>query len=68
MVTDYKRNGRRLMELRGDRSREQVAADNHISVSALAMYELGRRNPRDEVKVALAQYYGTSVEAIFFAG
>lgn len=37
------------------------------SVSSIAMYEAGKRVPRDEVKVALARFYGTTVEALFFA-
>nr|DAQ97758.1 MAG TPA: helix-turn-helix domain protein [Caudoviricetes sp.] len=64
---NMKKNGERLLALRGSLSREKVAADNGISASALTMYELGLRNPRDEVKISLAQYYKTSVEAIFFA-
>lgn len=64
---NMKKNGERLLALRGSLSRAKVAADNGISASALTMYELGLRNPRDEVKISLAQYYKTSVEAIFFA-
>lgn len=55
-----------LRQLRGDTPREQVAAACGISLSALAMYETGARMPRDEVKLALAQYYGKSVGEIFF--
>lgn len=55
-----------LRALRGDRTRETVAADLHISVSAIAMYENGERIPRDEVKIALAAYYGKSVGDLFF--
>ena len=59
-------NGKRLTELRGNKTREEVAAANRISVSALTMYELGQRNPRDEVKCSLATYYGVHVSDIFF--
>lgn len=59
-------NGRRLRELRGDTRIEAVAAAVNISVSSLAMYESGQRNPRDEVKIALADYYNTTVGDIFF--
>lgn len=58
---------KKLVTLRGDKSREEVARDNGISVSALAMYETGKRVPRDEIKLSLARYYGSSVEEIFFA-
>jgi transcriptional regulator with XRE-family HTH domain len=55
-----------LKELRGEKSREYVAAANNISVSALTMYENGKRMPRDEIKVRLSKFYGVSVGALFF--
>lgn len=59
-------NGRRLQELRGARTRDEVAQANNISVSALTMYELGQRNPRDDVKCSLAEFFGVRVSDIFF--
>lgn len=59
--------GRRLMELRGDKSQEKVARDNDLSLSAYTKYERGERIPRDEIKVKLAKYHGVSVGDIFFA-
>lgn len=56
----------RLIELRGNQSREQVAAAINVSVSAISMYENGQRIPRDEIKVRLSDYYGTTVQDIFF--
>lgn len=58
---------KKLVELRGSKSREEVAKACGISVSALAMYEQGQRVPRDSIKVKLAQYYNRSVGFIFFA-
>ena len=58
---------KRLIELRGDKSREEVAKSLGISLSALAMYERGERSPRDEIKIKIADYYKTSVQDIFFA-
>ena len=58
--------GRKLIALRGKLTQEKVASDCGISTSALAMYELGRRVPRDEIKVVLARYFNTTVEALFF--
>lgn len=58
--------GRRLVSLRGKESQEQVASAIGISVSALSMYEQGNRVPRDETKVKLANYFGVSVESLFF--
>ncbi len=56
----------RLIALRGNRTREEVAKAVGISVSALGMYEQGRRMPRDEVKVNLANYFNKDVQSIFF--
>lgn len=55
-----------LKKLRGGTPREKVAKSVGISVSALGMYEQGRRIPRDEVKVKLAKFYGVPIESIFF--
>lgn len=66
-MTDLKTVAKRLIQLRGDKSRENVAKATNISVSALGMYEQGRRMPRDEVKVKLANYYKVSVQDIFFS-
>lgn len=59
--------GKKLVELRGDKKRQTVAKDLKISISALQMYENGKRIPRDEVKVRIAEYYNTTIEYIFFA-
>lgn len=56
----------RLREARGDKRREDVCAACDISLSALTMYENGQRIPRDEVKVRLANYYGKTVQELFF--
>lgn len=55
-----------LVELRGEKSREEVANALNISVSAVKMYEAGERIPRDDIKIRIAKYYGKSVDAIFF--
>lgn len=48
------------------KTQQEVASALGLSVSAIAMYEAGVRVPRDEVKLALAQYYQTTVGYIFF--
>lgn len=58
--------GKRLIALRGDRSQSEVAKAVNIATSTLGMYETEQRIPRDETKIALAEYYGTTVQAIFF--
>ena len=55
----------RLIELRGNKSQDEVAKAIGISKSALSMYENGSRVPRDEIKVRLANYYKKSVKHIF---
>jgi len=58
---------KKLVKLRGDRSRGEIASGLGISVSAVQMYENGKRVPKDSIKVRIARYYGVSVESIFFA-
>lgn len=58
--------GNTLKELRGGKTVDEVAKACGISASALSMYENGYRVPRDEVKIKLAKYFGTSVGSIFY--
>jgi len=57
---------KRLVELRGERTQKEVAEALGISISALSMYEVGQRIPRDEIKIRIAKYYEKSVQDIFF--
>ena len=59
--------GAKLKELRGDKSQLKVANDLGITKSALAMYERNKRVPRDEIKVRIADYYGVTVQFLFFS-
>ncbi len=61
------KTSKRLIAARGSRTREEVAVALGISVSAIAMYETGRRIPRDSIKQKLADYYHLTVQEIFFA-
>ena len=56
----------KLVAARGKRTREEVAKAVGISLSAISMYETGARVPRDEIKVKLADYFGASVQSLFF--
>ena len=56
----------KLKELRGDKSQAEVAEALGISASAYAMYETGKRVPRDDLKVAIAKYFNTTVSYIFY--
>ena len=67
--------GKRLRELRNatGKSAETVAAEInktgnvHIGAAAISAYERGNRIPRDELKIALAHYFGVGVDELFFA-
>lgn len=56
----------KLRMARGLESRKSVCAAVGVGLSTLAMYETGRRVPKDSVKRKLAAHYRTSVQALFF--
>lgn len=58
--------GKRLVDLRGEKSQAEVAKAIGIATSTLGMYETEQRIPRDSIKIALAEYYETTVQSIFF--
>ena len=58
--------GAKLRALRGSRTQQEIADDLNITKSAWAMYEKDQRIPRDEVKVRIANYFGETVQAIFY--
>lgn len=56
----------RLIKARGKTPRKTVCDAVGISLSTLAMYEGGRRVPRDGIKVKLASFYHTDVQSLFY--
>lgn len=58
--------GKRLVKLRSTKSQSEVANAVNVTLSAIKNYEAGLRMPRDEIKIRLAKYFGTSVDSIFF--
>lgn len=58
--------GKKLVELRGNKTQEEVAKSLKISVSALSMYERGERIPRDNIKIRISSYYKKPIHKIFF--
>lgn len=58
---------KRLVELRGERTRSGVARKLGIGYNSLTNYENGTRIPPDDVKIRIAQYYHKTVDEIFFA-
>lgn len=55
-----------LKELRGNRSQEEIAKEIGVTKSSWAMYERNERIPRDEVKIKIANFFGKTVQEIFF--
>ena len=55
--------GERLRTLRGPRTQKEVGDAIGVTIS---FYERGERVPADDIKVALARYFNSTVEAIFF--
>ena len=60
--------GEKLRKLREERKLTQQEVADAIGVTAMAIcqYEAGTRVPSDQVKVALSEYCGRTVENIFF--
>lgn len=56
-----------LRSLRGIRTRTGVAREMGISYSMLSKIEDGVRMPSDDMKQQIADYYGKTVEEIFYA-
>jgi len=65
-VVDPKEVGRRLRKLRGIRKRTGTAQEIGISYSALSKYEDGLKQPNDQSKALIANYFGKTVQEIFF--
>ena len=65
---DACRIGGKLKALREGKNEtmEQLAEALGVSMSAIAMYETGKRIPRDEIKIRIAEYFSVPVESIFF--
>lgn len=61
-------NGRRLQEIRLSRelTPEDVSRNTEVSVKALHAYESGERNPRDDIKLQLCDFYGVMVQDVFY--
>lgn len=58
----------RIKEARAKKgcSVEELAKACGITVSAVQMYECGKRIPRDSVKIAMAEFFDMSVQDLFF--
>lgn len=60
--------GNKLKRLRIDAgfSRKQLADMFGLTVSAVGMYEQGRRTPSDDIKVKYSMMFDKSIDELFF--
>lgn len=60
--------GNKLKRLRIDAglSRKQLADMFGVTVSAVGMYEQGRRTPSDDIKVKYSMMFDKSIDELFF--
>lgn len=56
----------RLVKARGERTRAAAAAEIGISYRALTSYEQGWRRPSDKVKKMISDYYGMTIQELFY--
>lgn len=56
-----------MKSLRADKTQEQVANELKISKSTYAMIEAGHRFPRKDLMLKLSNYYGVTIETLFFS-
>lgn len=59
---------RRLRDARGKMSVRDAAEAIGVSRSTLSMYEIGRRVPKDEIKIRIAAVYGVPIQDLFYGG
>lgn len=67
-VLDPKNISEKLVNLRLKKnvSQTQVAESLGITKAAISQYESGQRIPSDEVKIKLSNYYGVTVQNLFY--
>lgn len=65
---DAKQVGEKIRKLRVDKgvSRHELAEAINVAYTTVSMYENGERIPRDQIKVAISNFFGVTVESLFF--
>ena len=58
--------GKRLRDLRGERSQAEIAEAVGVTAMAISQYERGERVPSDAVKLKLAELFELRVDLLFF--
>lgn len=65
---DAKLVGERIKNLRQEKkmSQQEFAEAINVACSTVSMYENGERIPRDQIKLAIANLFGVTVDYLFF--
>lgn len=63
---DHKKIAAKLLILRGEKTLKEVSAAIGVSIASVQRYESGKQIPSDDVKIAIANYYGKTVQSIFY--
>ena len=65
---DSARNGKRLREIRSKHgiTAKQLAEEIGSTEASICAYERGIRDPYDEIKVRIANYFDMTVQELFF--
>lgn len=65
---DAKLVGERIKKLRQEKkmSQQEFADAINVAYSTVSMYETGERIPRDQIKLAIANLFGVTVDYLFF--
>ena len=58
--------GKRLRDLRGERSQAEIADAVGVTGMAISQYERGERVPSDNVKLKLAELFDVRVDLLFY--
>lgn len=66
---NQKEIGDKIRELRlnNKESQEEVCKKLGVSQVAWSKYEAGEIIPRDEMKIKIAEHYGSSVQSLFYS-
>ena len=68
ILSEQQQKLNRLLSIRREQKKSvlEVCRDLGITETSLRKYEACYRNPNDQLKIKLAEYYGVSVQELFF--
>lgn len=59
--------GKRLRDLRGERTQAEIADAVGVTTMAISQYERGERMPSDAIKLKLAELFDMRVDLLFYS-